>query len=232
MLKYILVLITFLFEYNTLIAQDFKRTNYCQCEVKGKNLNRAINMEDIVYAVVDSLSSDHLYISFYNHTNDTVFLFKSYFDKDISTSDYLYRYDKTNKKLYSSFVPLLPYLSIKYSDRVIIQNREIEKNQVVYDFFKIPPNQVFCFNLKIKDFTKIKQAFQQFSPYSLSKFDNNVSLKKCMSIKDKANTKYILQLAYYKNIQTICDGKSYYLAELKFNEDAKSFIIIDAEIPY
>ncbi|OJV55762.1 MAG: hypothetical protein BGO31_16845 [Bacteroidetes bacterium 43-16] len=231
MLKYILIFIAFIFQYSTSIAQDFKRTNYCQCEVKGEKINRNNNKKDIVYAIVDSLSSDNLHVSFYNHTNDTVFLFKSYFDNDISTSEYLYRYDKTNRNLYLSFLPLLPYLSIKYSDRVVTQNRAVTKNQVVYDFYKIPPNQVFCFNLKIKDLANVKQAFQQLNPYSFSKFEDNISFKKCMALKGKTKTKYILQLAYYKNIQTICDGKSYYLDELKFNEEAKSFIIIDAEIP-
>lgn len=231
MLKYILAPLTFIFQCSTSIAQDFNRTNYCQCEVKGEKINRNDNKKDTAYAIVDSISSNNLHVSFYNHTKDTVFLFKSYFDKDISTSEYLYRYDKTNKNLYSSFVPLLPYLSIKYSDRVVTQNRAVTKNQVVYDFYKIPPYQVFSFDLKIKDLTSIKQAFQQFSPHSLSKFENNVSFKKCKFNPYKASIKYLLQLAYYKNVQTVCDGKSYYLDELKFNDEANSFIVIDAEIP-
>jgi hypothetical protein len=86
---------------------------------------------DSLYISYDE-NANGLTFSVINTTEDTVYLFSSYLPALYHSSKYLHRIDKRSKvNIYRiSFLPLIPFLSTKPNDRLIVgSNRIVEKNQ-------------------------------------------------------------------------------------------------------
>lgn len=206
----------------------FDRDLFCECKIKGEkiiNINDGI-LESSVFAKASGFK-DSLSISFYNTTADTIYLFNSYFSNDISTSKFLYRINKKENKRKISFLPLVPYLSTKYSDNIIIQNRVMSNYQVVYNFAKIPPNYKYEFCVKILDYKNLNTLVKDFNLASLNKFQ---PIKKIKILKVVPSLNFEIELAYYKNVNLLCNKNDYFLKELEFNTQAKSFEVIKIKL--
>jgi len=208
-------------------AQE-KRCSYCECEVKGTEISDQANSVKGVTLNANYLK-ETISIKVINNTSDTIYIFKSYFDNDISISPYLYRLDKKKNEMNVSFLPLIPYLYTKYSDKVIIQDRIIKAYQTVYDFYKILPFHEYSFNVKSLDFKNSKEFIKDFDIYSLNKFQPIKKFKR-EKVKKENTPAFIVKIAYYTNIENICNSNAYFLDELNFNEDAKKFKIIKFEL--
>ena len=108
-----------------------------------------------------SLSEDPDSVKFvlHNNTGQSLWLFDSYLDPKygdvLFQSPYLHRVEKKTNRFKLSFIPITPWLSLNYSDR-IVRNRETISypGQVVYHFRKmaekdsievsIPKKAFFC----------------------------------------------------------------------------------------
>jgi hypothetical protein len=122
-------------------SAQYKRGTYCSCEIKGTKITNYLKESTVNLDSHHSENNINLKIT--NNTKDTIFIFKSYFDADISTSNYIFRYNKKNNIVNVSYVPLLPYLFTKYSDRLTFEDRIIKDHQVVFFFFKIKTLYVY-----------------------------------------------------------------------------------------
>lgn len=207
-------------------AQQF-RSDYCLCETKGVEFVSNRFEKDLLFE--SNYTDGKLVLKIINNTTEPIYLFKSYFEDDISTSPYLYRYDSKINTLNISFLPLLPYLTTKYSDRVIIQNRLIYPYQTVYDFYKILPNNEYSFSVKLTNFNDEKVFIKDFDIYSLDKFGMTKKFRR-KKIAKKGLSDIVVKVAYYKSIDIICNADSYFLNEFEFNKQAKSFKILQTSI--
>lgn len=207
-------------------AQE-ERGSYCKSETKGTEISNKANTNEVVLSA--NYLKDTISIKITNNTTDTIYIFKSYFDNNISISPYLYRFDRKKNEVNISFLPLIPYLYTKYSDKIIIQDRIIKAYQTVYDFYKILPFHEYSFNVKSLDFKNSKEFIKDFDVYSLNKFQPIKKFKR-EKLKKKNTPEFIVNIAYYSDIKNICNSNSYFLDELKFNEDAKKFKIIKSQL--
>lgn len=230
-MRYLLI-INMLF-FQMLFSQEnktsFSRENFCECKIKGQEIKNNDDGKILENSVSSNVTSfkDSLKISLYNTTKDTVFLFNSYFSDDISTSKFLYRINKKESKRKISFLPLVPYLFTKYSDNIIIKDRVVKNYQVVYNFEKIPPNYKYEFYVKIKNYKDLNMLIKDFDLVSLNKFQ---PIKKIKTLKVAPSQDFEVELAYYKNVNLLCNKNDYFLKELEFNTQAKSFETIRVKL--
>lgn len=220
--NYLIVAILFLSSLN---AQTL-RSDYCKCEIKGSKIPDQSTINKI--SLTSNYLEGKLHLKITNNSKDTIYIFKSYFDNGISNSEYLYRYDKKSNTVNISFVPLLPYLSTKYSDRIVLNDRIITDNQVVYDFYKILPFSEYSFSIAALNFREKKEFIKDFDTSTLNKFEKIKGIKKKKWI--KKNPSFFINIAYYDNVEVLCNSDLYYLKELKFNDAAKNFKVIRCEV--
>jgi hypothetical protein len=207
-------------------AQE-ERGSYCKCDVKGTEITKRENEQGVILNA--NYLKETINVKVINNTPDTIYIFKSYFDNDISISPYLYRFDKKKNEMNVSFLPLIPYLYTKYSDKLIIQDRIVSAYQTVYDFYKILPFHEYSFNVRSLNFKNSKKFIKDFDVYSLNKFQP-IKKFKSEKLKKKNTPLFFVKIAYYTDINTICNSNAYFLDELKFNDDSKKFTIIRAEL--
>jgi hypothetical protein len=198
------------------------RDPFCQCQTVGTEIK--LNLKENNVVMTSKYSNGIIDVKIANNTIDTIFVFKSYFNSDISASPYLYRYDKKNNELNISYAPLLPYLFTKYSDNVVLQDRIIKDYQVVYDFYKILPMYEYSFSINSLELKRSMSLIKDFDVMKLNKFKKIANFKKVKM--GSKNPPIYLNIAYYKDVKTLCNSSSYFLEELKFNENAKAFKLL------
>lgn len=223
-MKTLFYILPFIFFMN--LSAQLKRNTYCSCEIKGTKIINDKGEKRV------SLNTNYLKetidLKVINNTKDTIFIFNSYFDNDISTSKYLYRYDEKKNVVNISYVPLLPYLFTKYSDKVSFENRIIKDYQVIYNFYKIPPSYEYSFSVPTINFKERKEFIKDFDITKLNKFQK---IKRFKNIKvKKTNPSFIVNVTYYNTVDTLCNANSYYQDELKFDTAARDFKIIQSPI--
>lgn len=220
-MKIILVAFFSIF-YTIKVNSQQKKSSFCRCEIKGiKSLNKQTDQKIILNS---SYSDKKINLKLINNSSDTIYLFKSYFDDDITPSKYIYRYNKQNNTVNISFLPLIPYLYTKYSDRIILQDRIIKDYQTVYDFYKIPPLNEYSFSINTVDLMHQKDYIEDFDVYKFKRDE------KIQNLELSRKTDFKIQLAYYQNVNTICNYKAYYFDPLNFNENAKKFKILESDL--
>lgn len=47
---------------------------------------------------------------------------------------------------------------------------------------------------------------------------------------NKKNPSFVVSIAYYRNVETLCNPNSYYQEELQFNNAAKEFTLLQSAI--
>lgn len=224
-MKYI-ILITLLIVTKITCTAQIVRPEYCECKIVGHQFKLK---EDVGIVVNADYKGDILRLDVFNNSKDTIYLFKSYFEKDISVSKYLYRYDKKNKKVKISFVPLIPYLYTKYSDRIILNDRIIEEYQTVYDFYVLPPLYQYSFNVDVLNIWQKYSYVKDIVTADLNKFQKLKKIKN-INLKNIKEVDYLIEVAYYKDVSFLCNKNSYFLNELEFNDQAKDFYKVEVPL--
>lgn len=225
-MRYIIVYIL-LFGIKITCNAQTVRPEYCECEIVGSQFKQVVN-DDVAPVVNIDYQNNKLHLKVFNNSKDTIYLFRSYFEKDISLSKYIYRYDKKSKKVKVSFLPLIPYLYTKYSDRIVFNDRIIREYQTVYDFYVIPPFYEYAFDVDVLDILQKQNYIKDINTAELNKFQKIKKMQN-INLKNKKNVDFVIEIAYYKDVSIICNRDSYFLNELKFNKQAKEFYKV--EIP-
>ena len=211
-----------------------QEVNNCYCQNTLADTNLTVAVENKIY-IEKQITKDSIFINIVNSTRDTVYLFKSYFQKDLYSSKYIHRIDTKKKNYYITFIPLIPYLSTQRTDNLVLsQNRIIKKNQILYDFIKVAPQTHFKIAFYLEDlFKNVK------TKNNITRALQTSSLNKFSYIKFKSLTssclihKYNLffSFAFYNHIDIVCRKSDFYLNEFNFNSQAKSFHIISTQVP-
>lgn len=226
-MRHIIIVCILLFGIKKTCNAQIVRPEYCECKIVG-NQSKIIDNDDVITVSNADFKNNKLHLKVFNNSKDTIYLFKSYFEKDISLSKYIYRYDKKNKKVKISFLPLIPYLYTKYSDRIVFNDRIIREYQTVYDFYVIPPFYEYAFDVDVLDILQKQNYIKDINTAELNKFQKIKKIKN-INLKNKKNVDLVIEIAYYKNVSIICNRDSYFINELKFNKQAKEFFKV--EIP-
>lgn len=221
--KYLQIVFFIVCQYAT---GQIVRPPYCKCEMVGEPI---FDKDKIGVFAKAHYDNENLQINIFNNTKDTIFLFKSYFEKDISKSKYIYRYHKKKQKVKISFLPIIPYLYTRYSDKIIFQDRIIEEYQTVYDFYKLPPFYKYSINIEVLNLKNKRNYIKDVVLEHMNKFQKPKKFKP-ISLKKNTNVNYSTEVAYYTDVTFICNEKSYFLEELNFNEQAKSYYMIEIPI--
>jgi len=162
------------------------------------------------------------HIVFFNASQDTLYLFDSYICKDFYTSKYLHRYNKRKKQAKLSFLPLLPFLSVHYTDKVIIgERRLINKWQVLYHFMPVPPQKIIKISLPL-DVFKTYDYVKDINISKLSTFQDTVKFR---NLKVKDITDITIEFAFYSQIDLL-NCNNFYKNEFDSNEQASNYTII------
>jgi hypothetical protein len=162
-----------------------------------------------------------------NNSPDTLFLFDSYLNEELYGSRYLHRYDKKAKRCKLSFLPLLPYLSPRYRDVVILGGEKIaNKGQIIFHFKAIPPNETYAVSIP-KDFFHSREYVDEVYPQKYSKFDRRIKFR---SRKRNRCDDVLVEFAIYKSVDLLKSENAYYFDELAFNEQALSYDILSITI--
>lgn len=199
------------------------RSSYCKCETVGAKTSNLDAQKDILLTA--TYSDGSINIKIINNSSEAIYIFNSYFDNGISDSPYLYRYDPKSNTVNISYLPLIPYLTTKYSDKIFLQDRIIQNYQTVYDFYKILPFHQYAFSVKTMNFYNTKDFIRDFDIYALNKFQP-IRKFKTKKLKGGTHPEFKVKIAYYKSIDVICNQDAYFLNELRFNDQAKSFKVL------
>ena len=221
-MKVIISMILFQITFFTSMAQ---RGEYCSCRNVGKPILRE-NFDSSIQVKSVALD-DSLHLTIKNKSFDTIYLFKSYFDRDIALSEYLYRYNKVSKKVNISFSPLVSYLYPTYSDNIIFQDRILQEYQVVYDFYVVGPGSELDIDLQILNLRSKRRFIKEFDVKKLGKYKK---LKNLSYVDLGTNLSYSVTVAYYKSISLLCDKNAFYSNELMFDYSSKHFTEISSPL--
>ncbi len=204
--------------------------------VKAQNENLTkdvICRKDSLYVQFVGIINDKFEFEIINNTTDSVYLFDSYLfnkdkristldDREIQKSKYLHRYDKKIRQCKLSFLPLLPYLTLKYNNNVVFDGNKVAYyGQVLYNFSSIPPHSRFTIQIHkdaICQKTYVKEInLNKISKFSKIKFSRDLQVQ-CQNI--------IVEFAVYKNINLLTSHKSFLYDEYNFNKQALSYKIL------
>jgi len=162
-----------------------------------------------------------------NNTQDTLYLFDSYLDHDLYKSKYLHRFDKKEKLCKLSFLPLLPFLSVHYTDHIILgDNKVANKGQILYHFRVIPPKSRNKAIIPRSAFYT-ENYVNEVHPKKISKFEQTIKFRKS---KHNRCSNIVVEFALYKNIDLLINEQAYYLDEYNFNEQALCYTILSVSV--
>jgi len=160
---------------------------------------------------------DFYEIKFGNSLSDTIYLFDSYMTNDLIGSKYLHRYNKKQSVCKLSLVPIVAYLSIRRTDRMVLGHERVRhRHQILYSFKTIPPNTYLCINI-LKSVLDFDELIEDFDDKRISKFDN-IKFKSLTNVKCDSK---MIELAFYKDISKISD--IYYVDEFNFDTRARAY---------
>lgn len=147
--------------------------------------------EGCVYAKVDSIGADSVYIAICNSSNDTVCLHTGFLNSPAarphSTVDqmlYLHRYDKKCDSNKVSFVPIMPFM--RYSSHMPVRKicyPDEPWQALTFEFRLIAPHAKFAYPISKKALIK-KEYIQNYDPLDfpfyniLARNNNDKSLAK------------------------------------------------------
>lgn len=206
-----------------------QRNKYCLCSTKQTNYYRDSS--------IDILDTNRLFFIIENINNDTLYLFNSYFQDNIVSSNFLRRIDKKHNILNISFLPLIPFVFTRYSDAYIIydSNSIFDENQIVYDFYKILPHSKFVIGFLKSDlfpsYSKSTIFLKEFNEKLLINKRQIKTVKKYKINRLYDDKKIRIKFALYKNVSKICNEGAIYEDHKTFIMNAKNYDIVTFEIP-
>lgn len=215
----------------------FLNLNPIYGQTKGEVIFERLSTLKVNAATSDSIYSnatntgDYFEIKIANPSDDSLYLFDGYLsDADfghIVHSKYLHRIDAGLKEYKISFVPLIPYVSIEHSDRIVFgEDRVIRNGQVLYTFKTIPPRSVLKFKIK-RSVLQSNEFVSDFDANKLSMMDRPAF--EVIRNPDLKGFRTMLEFALYRNISLLTDKKSFYYDKEEFIRQAQSFF--DMVIP-
>lgn len=167
-----------------------------------------------------------------NSSDRYQFLFSSYFDSRYHESKYLHRIDKGLGEYKLSFLPLLPYLSTKPTDKQIIgSERVVNKGQVLYDFVELVPNSYYDVEIKYNSFDLKGDLVCDFRPNEASKFEP-IKFKYVKLSELESKLSLVFEFAVYQDVDLLCKESAYYLQEHEFDSQAKAFKIVSVPVKF
>jgi hypothetical protein len=189
-------------------------------------LNAQINQCDSFVVQFIGEKDNDFEFEIINNSKDTLYLFDSYLNENLYQSKYLHRFDVKEKQCKLSLLPLLPFLSVRHSDRLIIgENKIINKWQVLYHFKTIPPNSKNTIPIAKSAFST-DEYVKEVYPQKLSKFDtikfHKSKHKKCNAV--------VVEFALYKNIDLLISKEAFYFDEFNFNKQALSYTVLSVTV--
>ena len=167
-----------------------------------------------------------------NTTDQTVYLFSSYFSEPYYSSKYVHRVNVEDQIYKISFLPLLPYLSTRQTDKLILgSDRMVNKGQILYDFIKLTPQTYYEISLSydnlFKNFRGKNSLVRDFD--SNDKF-SDIKFKYLSVNQLKGRFRVIFEFGIYKSVDLLCKQEAYYMQEHKFNTQAKSFKVLKVPV--
>jgi len=209
------------------VAQTKHLNGYCE-NVEAAKIDKSKGefLSDSLYASY-SESAKGVVLRVVNTTNKPVYLFSSYFPEIFHSSKYIHRVNKKEKSYLISFLPLIPYLSTKPTDKMILGSDQlISKGQVLYNFIKMSPQTYYDIELQYDElFKNISQKDNltcDFKAEAKSKFDE-IKFKDLSVNKLAGKYSLFFDLAVYDKVDLLCEQSAYYLKEFEFDKQAKSF---------
>lgn len=173
--------------------------------------------------VETSIQEEYVEIRIKNDGDHTVFIFDGYCDDRTYYSKYLHQYDETLKANYLSLLPLLPYLSVRRSDRLVLgENRVVVRGNSFYHFVPIAPKEQYVLSIPLCAFHK-NGFVKRIHAKDYSKFDHQILFEQYTN-----NTKvpYYVEIAIYQDISILTDMEAYYFKEDEYNKAALSYDIL------
>ena len=188
--------------------------------VMAVQLNAQNNQRNGFYVQFINEKDSNFLFDIINSTQDTLYLFDSYLDSNLYTSKYLHRFDKRTKQCKLSFLPLLPFLAVRNTDRLILSDNKIVNNgQVLYHFRAIPPKSKVEVSISKKAFYT-EDYVKEVYPQRISKFERTIKFRRS---KYNRCSNIVVEFALYKNIDLLINEQAYYFDEYNFNEQALSY---------
>lgn len=216
-----------------MINAQSKRGEYCSCK-EANNLNNLANYyPDSLYATY-SQDTAGITVNIINTTKDTLYIFNSYLQQQFLSSKYLHRISPQNKLYKVSFLPTIPYVFTKYSDVVVTTDQALIGNhQVIYDFFKLPPNSNQQIEFKYQELFKNRNKNNNVSKdYDVRRLNKNSKPAQVFYTTSKLKGKYNFEFEFaaYKAVNFLCNQTAYYLQEYKFDKQSKNFKVLTVPI--
>ena len=179
-----------------------------------------------VHATLRNLDNKEACISLINTSNDTVYVFSSYLEKEYCMSEYLHRYAMKDKTYKLSFLPLLPYLSPKFSDNIVDEpSKIISYSQINFCFIPIPPKDTVDIYIP-KEALVSQRYMRDVCAERKNKFDS-IKWKKWK--KERTDNLIHVEFAIYKDV-SFAEPDNYYLDEYWAAEKALDYSIVVFEI--
>ena len=179
-----------------------------------------------------SFSNDTVYVSLNNKGLDTLYLFNSYLEMNpeydrygtepLWESEYLHRFDKGLNEYKLSFLPIIPYLSVRYSDVAIHgKSRIVHRWQLLYGFKTIFPNDSIQISIPKSAF--VQELYVKDVPIKQFGKNDKISFEKIQVRQPKTIS---LEFALYRSIDLLRSTDAYYFNEADFDEQAKSYEVM------
>lgn len=179
-----------------------------------------------------SLSNDTVYVTLNNNGLDTLYLFNSYLEMNPEydcfgtepfwESEYLHRFDKESNQYKLSFLPIIPYLSVRFNDVAIHgKSRIVHKWQLLYGFKTLFPNDSIL--IRIPKLAIEQKLYVEDVPIKDYGKNDKIRFKKIHVNPTKTIS---LEFALYRNVDLLRSTDAYYFNEAGFDEQAKSYEII------
>jgi len=181
-----------------------------------------------------SYNEKSLQFNFCNSTDDTLYLFSTYFDSTYISAKYLHQIDKSKKEYKISFKPLLPFISPILTDRLILGEDKIMKSgQNVFEFIILKPHSELQIELSKKNlFRKMGIRGNVVKAYTHDDFLKR-KIKTATYDSKKRNYKLYFEFAYYLKINLITTREAFfnnYHSAFLQQEDFDTIIIeVDSE---
>lgn len=173
---------------------------------------------------------DGITVNIVNKTEDTKYLFSSYFDNMYFGSEFIHRIDEVTKSYTVSLAPLTPYLVTKTGDRIITGKRKITlKDQIPYNFIQLKADTYYSLRFKYEDLFSNLKVTKELDINKLNKYDE-IKFKAIELSRLQSKYSFFLEFAFYESVDLLCEESAYFLKEVQFNDQAKSFSTIKLKV--
>lgn len=177
--------------------------------------------------------SDSVKFVLYNNTKQPFWLFDSYLDPKygdvLFQSQYLHRFDRKTDQFKLSFLPITPWLSFRYSDLVVRNEKTISyPGQVIYHFRQMPGKDYIEIAIPKEAFSceeyVIDKPLVEYHKYDLA---NRVKFR--TTARSPQQPYRTVEFAVYQSLEGINEN-FYYFNEGVFDDAVRGYDILSVTI--